>query len=168
MERLHVIFLRHLILGLFVLALPFILLISYGEKSTGDLLHYLLRLTPNIVLWIAAMGFLAWLAIVHAKNRFWDELSKRIWKMDQTSLDLYAERRKPLRLFLQWGRCFRCLAFWYGGFGSILLWVFQIHGWVAIIYWFLVGSSIAAAISALIVLFAYTKHGEDSSEDFLR
>ncbi|HBS03588.1 MAG TPA: hypothetical protein DEA96_01390 [Leptospiraceae bacterium] len=172
MERLHIIFLRHLISGLFILALPFVVIISRGLRDYSDLFAFLIRQAPVIAIWILAILFTAILGIRNARNRIWDGVARRYLEMDQTTLDLHAERRLLLRLFLKWGRCFRCLAFWYGGFISILCWVFAIYEWslaastILILYFFIVGASLSAAFSALYLLFTYTKHREDTSQDF--
>lgn len=172
MERLHIIFLRHLISGLFILALPFVVIISQGLRDSQDLLFFLVRQAPVILIWILLISASAYLGIRHARNRIWDGMMRRYLEMDQTTLDLHAERRILLRLFLKWGRCFRCLSFWYGGFLSVICWAFAIYHWtpltgtVLMLYFFIVGASLAAAFSALILLFTYAKHREDPSQDF--
>jgi len=171
-ERLHIIFLRHMISGLFILALPFVIIISQGIRDYQDLFSFLIRQLPVILGWIVAIIVSATLGIRHARRKFWDGVVSRYMEMDTTTLDLHAERRTLLRLFLKWGRCFRCLAFWYGGFFSILCWVFSIYEWsliagtIIILYLFIVGASLSAALAALFLLFSYTKHREDPSQDF--
>ena len=55
---------------------------------------------------------------------------------------------------------------------SILCWVFSIYEWlliagtIIILYLFIVGASLSAALAALFLLFSYTKHREDPSQDF--
>lgn len=154
--------------------LPFALILSQGIRDGGDLWSFVLRQAPALIFWLILLLITAQLGIHHARKRTWDSVVQRYLQMNATTLELHVERKTFLRLFLKWGRCFRCLSFWYGGFVSLICWSVALYEWympwtiLVLVYFFIVGASLSAALSALYLLLSYTKHREDPSEDFFR
>ena len=154
MDRIHVTFLRHLVVGLALIALPLYASMNAGLLNMSGLFEWLSQRVLILLLWSISIILAAILGLRMSENNTYDE-----WLQDLGVEPDVLERKELqswyLKLFLKWARCYRCLSYWYGGGVSVLVWIFHVHIWYAAFYFALIGAAFSTCIATGIVIYKY-------------
>lgn len=154
MDRIHITFLRHLLLGCILLIVPVSLSIRGGYTDAAGLRIWVISHSVYLFIWISMIALLAWFAVKMAEEKSWISLLEKAGVRPEL-LEKEAGQKWYLSLFLKWAGCFRCLAYWYGMAGGFLLWVYPLPAWYGALYPALIGASFTAAVATAIVIKRY-------------